>query len=221
MPGRTPVTEPLSPSAAERAYTTIRERILDGDIPGGTLVSEGELAADLGMSRTPVREAFLRLQAEGWMRLYPKRGALVRAVEPGEILEVIEARHLIESDAASRVTRRASTAEELADTLGRLLETQREAADADDVSAFAQADLAFHQAVVEAGGNSILAGVYRSLHDRHRRMTTRAVRSRKDRVARVLSQHADLVRLIDGQDDVGYAAALRAHMHDIHQDLLP
>ncbi|MGO1316809.1 MAG: GntR family transcriptional regulator [Cellulomonadaceae bacterium] len=215
-----PTAADSRPSAAERAYATIRERILDGDIPGGTLISEGELATDLAMSRTPVREAFLRLQAEGWMRLYPKRGALVRAVEPAEIADIVEARHLIESDAARRATARASTAEQLVATLEGLLEAQREAAHDEDLSTFAQADLAFHQAVVEAGGNSILADVYRSLHDRQRRMTARSVRSRRDRMALVVEQHAELVRLVAAQDSPAYATALLAHMRDIHQDLL-
>ena len=66
-------------SAADAAYAKVKERILDGDLAGGTMVSEGTIADELGMSRTPVREAFLRLQVEGWMRLYPKRGALIRA----------------------------------------------------------------------------------------------------------------------------------------------
>ncbi|NKS66646.1 GntR family transcriptional regulator, partial [Rhodococcus hoagii] len=51
--------------------------ILSGALPGGELISEGEIASRMGSSRTPVREAFLRLEAEGWMRLYPKRGALI------------------------------------------------------------------------------------------------------------------------------------------------
>lgn len=67
--GRTTV-----PSAAERAYRHLKRAILEQVHPGGSLVSEGEIAEATGVSRTPVREALLRLETEGLVRLYPKRG---------------------------------------------------------------------------------------------------------------------------------------------------
>ncbi|MCZ0975943.1 GntR family transcriptional regulator [Streptomyces albulus] len=76
----------MTPSkpTADRAYAHVRERLLDGRYPGGELLSERAVATELGLSNTPVREAFLRLQAEGFLRLYPRRGALVVPVTPGE-----------------------------------------------------------------------------------------------------------------------------------------
>ena len=71
-------------SASERAYRHVKDRILDGSLPGGELISEGEIAEALGMSRTPVRAAFGQLEAEGLLRLYPKRGALVVPVSASE-----------------------------------------------------------------------------------------------------------------------------------------
>ncbi|MEE3921880.1 GntR family transcriptional regulator [Micromonospora sp. BRA006-A] len=70
--------------------------------PGGQLVSEGEIA-EATVSRTPVREALLRLETEGLVKLYPKRGALIRPVSAREIADVIEARRLVELHAADRV----------------------------------------------------------------------------------------------------------------------
>ena len=58
----------------------VKQQILGGGYPGGALISEGEVSAAVGVSRTPVREAFLRLEVEGLLRLYPKRGALVTPV---------------------------------------------------------------------------------------------------------------------------------------------
>ncbi|WP_157897403.1 GntR family transcriptional regulator, partial [Mycobacteroides chelonae] len=77
-------------SASEEAYRSVKERILSGDIPGGELLSEGEISARMGCSRTPVREAFLRLETEGWLRLYPKRGALVVPITPEERRHVVD-----------------------------------------------------------------------------------------------------------------------------------
>ena len=68
---------PDTPSASARVYDRVKRDILDGHHPGGTFVTEGELAVATGVSRTPVREALLRLETEGLVRLYPKKGALV------------------------------------------------------------------------------------------------------------------------------------------------
>src|ERR1700757_4585250 len=89
-------------SAADRAYTFVKNQILTGGYPGGTLISEGEVSAALQISRTPIREAFLRLSAEGLLRLYPKRGALVVPVSASEIHDVLDARLAIEQHAVRR-----------------------------------------------------------------------------------------------------------------------
>ena len=207
-------------SAADRAHAVLRERILDGTLPGGTLISEGQVADELGVSRTPVREAFLRLQAEGWMELFPKRGALVRPVQPGEIAEVIEARQVIESAAVDKVVRHPGDAARLAAQLREVVAAQDRAAAAGDLATFARADVDFHQAVVDAGDNSILRDVYRTLRDRQQRMTARSVRAREGQLPAIVGQHTTLVELIADQDAAGFAAALGEHMHDIHRDLL-
>ena len=91
------------PAAKDRALDYVKNQVLTGAFPGGELISEGEVAAALGMSRTPVREAFLRLEAEGLLRLYPQRGALVVPVSSEESRSVIEARLLLEQFAAGKV----------------------------------------------------------------------------------------------------------------------
>ena len=90
------------PSASERAYRHVKERVLNGKLPGGELISEGEIAEALGMSRTPVRAAFAQLESEGLLRLYPKRGALVVPVSAQELEDVIETRWVIERYAIER-----------------------------------------------------------------------------------------------------------------------
>src|ERR671922_479283 len=90
-------------SATERAYGHTKARVLDGTYPGGALITEGEVSEAVGVSRTPVREAFLRLQAEGFLRLYPKKGALIVPVSAREIDDVMETRGMIERFAVEKV----------------------------------------------------------------------------------------------------------------------
>src|SRR3954454_11525326 len=120
-------------TATSRAYDHLKQAILDRAYPGGALLSEGEGAAQVGVSRTPVREALLRLESEGLVRLYPKRGALVLPVSPQEISDVLETRELVEPSTSVRAT----SGPELIGELTRLLEDMRRHADAGDGREFA------------------------------------------------------------------------------------
>src|ERR1700723_3715846 len=97
-------------AAKDRALDYVKTQVLTGAFPGGELISEGEVATALGMSRTPVRGAFLRLEAEGLLRLYPQRGALVVQVSPDEVRSVIEARLVLEQFATRKVVGRGPAA---------------------------------------------------------------------------------------------------------------
>ncbi|NEC13678.1 GntR family transcriptional regulator, partial [Streptomyces sp. SID8014] len=91
---------------AERAYEHVKDLILDGTYGSGELLTEGQVATELGVSRTPVREAFLRLRSDGFLELYPKRGALVVPVSVGEGRDIMQARLLLESFALDTLAAR-------------------------------------------------------------------------------------------------------------------
>src|SRR5882757_3751700 len=94
-----------SAPAAQRAYDQVRQEILDGVLGGGSLLSEVEVATRLGVSRTPVHEAFLKLEAEDLLELAPRRGAVVVPIRTGEAADVLEIRHALEVSAVRRMTR--------------------------------------------------------------------------------------------------------------------
>lgn len=202
----------MAHNAAERAYEHVKARILTGELDGHML-SEGVFATELGVSRTPVREAFLRLQAEGLMRLYPKRGALVVPVGPHESREVLAARRVVEC---------ASVAEaigdpELPDTLADLLEQQREAV---GTPRFGELDAAFHTALVEAAGNSLLSGFYQGLRDRQIRLIATAVRTIQERSDEILAQHAEIVAGVREKDAKRVEALLAEHLQRVYEGIV-
>ncbi|MFP5021003.1 GntR family transcriptional regulator [Pseudonocardia phyllosphaerae] len=206
-----------SPTAAEQAYELTKELVLSGELPGGHLFSEGTIADQLGISRTPVREAFLRLQAEDLLTLVPKRGAVVVPVSPGEIEDVLDAREAIEVAAVKRLVRRPDLIPQAVTDLRAALETQTGFADADDLERFAEADEAFHRTVVAAGRNALTLRFYGTLADRQRRMNVHALGPAPELVPVVLQQHADLIDLIEAADLDTFATALRAHMDGTHR----
>lgn len=207
-------------SAAERAYADTKERILAGDLPGGSLISEVEVADRIGLSRTPVRAAFLRLESEELLRLIPKRGAVVVPVPPHEAANVLEVREALECAAVRRLL--AEGDDRLADAvaaLRRRLSEQAAPARDLDVDTFTRLDQAFHLAIVAASGNTLAERFYASLGDRQRRMAVHALRPRPDRLSVLAREHEALVGHIAARDETAFAAALRRHLDGTHRAL--
>ena len=201
------------PAAKDRALDYVKRQVLTGAFPGGELISEGEVASALGMSRTPVREAFLRLEAEGLLRLYPQRGALVVPVSSEEARAVLEARLVLEQFAADKVIGRGPAAcavvfERLAGELRR----QHDAAAKSDWQRFLEADRAFHLVTLEESGNRMLSDFYSSLRDRQMRMIGDSMTRDPQRMTTIMDEHrviADALR--DGDLDKA-REAVRAHL---------
>ena len=195
-------------SASERAYRHVKDQILDGSLPGGELISEGEIAEALEMSRTPVRAAFGQLEAEGLLRLYPKRGALVVPVSAGEVEAVMETRALVERYAVAKTMARGV---EVTGAM-RAQIARQQTADG-DLDAFVEADRAFHTVFVSAAGNPIVLALYDSLRDRQQRMGVTALRREPRRLGEILDEHRGLVEAIDAGDVEDVLALLDAHLH--------
>jgi DNA-binding GntR family transcriptional regulator len=182
------------------------------------MVSEGDVAGELAMSRTPVREAFLRLSAEGWLRLFPQRGALVVPVAPGEAEAVVEARLLLESHAVDVVVASGAARDRLAAQLQALVDEQRAALAAGDMEAYATHDAAFHLAVVAAGGNPLLTDFSVTLRERQRRMVALSVGERRERAQGFVAGHEGLLEAIEGGDAGAFRERLREHLREAHLD---
>ncbi|MFI5868466.1 GntR family transcriptional regulator [Streptomyces sp. NPDC051546] len=209
--------------SADRAYREIKARLLDGRHPGGSLLSEGAYATELGMSRTPVREAFLRLQAEEFLSLYPKRGALVVPITPGEARHVLQARLLLESFALDTIVARGPDA--LA-RLGGSLAT--EAVDTPSAQDALFIGRTFHTRLMTAAGNPVLASVHEKLWDQQIRIAAASMAGPGHPHDDVL-EHAEIAAAIQaGHAPLAHellhahaTAVLRRLGHDRGPDLLP
>lgn len=209
-------SQPLTREAAsERAYRWVKERILDGRLDGGQLISEGEVAASTKMSRTPVREAFLRLEVEGLLRLYPKRGALIVPVSAVEVADVTEARILLETFAAEKLVdtgRHQQVAETLRGILARQAEVPMPGGEAD----FSALDRRFHETLVGAAGNTLVEHFYAGLRDRQLRMFNSALHRVPDRHTEILAEHERLCGLLRAGSTEELRTALADHIRGTH-----
>jgi DNA-binding GntR family transcriptional regulator len=200
---------PAAPPAAERVYDHIKRGVLDRSYEGGTLLTEGHLAEAVGVSRTPVREALLRLEVEGLIKLYPKKGALVLAVSAQEIADVVETRLLVEEFAVRKAV---PASPRLLARLEELLAEQQRRALAGDLAEVAVTDRCFHAEIVRNAGNQILSRLYDQMRDRQLRMGVAVMEAHPDRVALNITEHAELLDAIRAGDADTAAACVRRHV---------
>jgi DNA-binding GntR family transcriptional regulator len=201
------------PAAKDRALGYVKNQVLTGAFPGGELISEGEVAAALGMSRTPVREAFLRLEAEGLLRLYPQRGALVVPVSSEEARAVIEARLVLEQFAVGKVIGHgAAVCAAVFERLSGEMQRQRDAAAGHDWPALLEADRAFHQITLDQSGNRILSDYYSALRDRQMRMIGESVTRDAQRMTTIMDEHRVIAEALRDGDLNGARAAVQTHL---------
>jgi DNA-binding GntR family transcriptional regulator len=165
-------------SLVDRAYEKVRRRILDNEYQPAQQVLEHELAADLGMSRTPVREALVRLQNEGFVQLIPRHGMRIVPLSLADLRDMYEVLTALEITAVERLTRAERSAEALA-PLEQALDDMDQALKDGNVIIWVQADERFHRTLIELSGNARLASMAFSLWEQgHRaRMTTVRLRT--------------------------------------------
>ena len=202
---------PGEPSASDRAYDWTRLKILEGSFPDGTMISESEVSEPLGISRTPVREAFLRLEHDGTLKVYPKRGALIVPITAKDVRDVLEARLLVEPWAVS-VVAGSLERKSLVATLRSLLEGLERAADAQLVLEYQEADRSFHEAIVAATQNRILDVFYQSLRDRQLRMGALALAKHEDRHESIVDEHLQITEAISRGDVEVATRIVRVHI---------
>lgn len=207
-------------SATQRVYDHVRSGILARRYGDNELLSEGALAEATGVSRTPAREALLRLEAEGMIRLLPKRGALVLPVTAAEWRDLLGTRLLVEAHCTRSVVL-SGRGPALAESLDGPLTALRRAADAHDLVRYVAADREFHATIVAAEGNQILIRLYGALRDRQLRMGVANLMADDGRVdtARMLSTAPDHRVIADaiGAGDVELADRL-TRLHLAHAD---
>lgn len=198
-------------AASDRAYDHVKRAIIRGDLAGGTAISENAICQDLGISRTPVHEAFLRLAAEELIALESRKGAVVRPMSPNEAADVLEMREAIESTAATRVVTDGRVAD-LAPSLQAMLAEQEAAVRDGDVDRFIEVDAEFHGAVIGASRNAIAVLFARTLRDRQQRLRHQLMRVQPSQLQASLDDHRVLARALEDGDAARYAEVLSAHV---------
>lgn len=222
-------TVPTSASPAARASAAasltlpfalaerLRELIIEGDLAAGARLNERMLCERLGVSRTPLREAFRVLAAEGLVDLQPNRGAQVVALSDDDIresFEVMGALEALSGELACRRIRDDEVAEIKALTFEMLACHARR-----DLPAYYRLNRAIHDRINLAAGNALLRQTYVTLNQRIQNLRFRSNFDR-DKWNRAARQHADIVEALEARDAARLAAILRNHLEHKGQAVL-
>jgi DNA-binding GntR family transcriptional regulator len=204
-------------SASEAVHGTLRDAIVNGQLRHGVRLAEEELSQIFGISRTPVREALLRLESERLAeRVHPRR-LVVRQISPEEIMEVyLVSQHL--AALAGRLAAPRVTPIEIAE-LRWLNEQLRDAVAAQDIERIRRLDTEFHHCTYKASGNSVVVSLMQQLHDRVRRFPGSTF-TFGDRMHEVVAEHDALIDALAAHDadraaeiaEEHHARALRVRM---------
>ncbi len=205
-------------SMVDKAYQQLRRLILDNVWPPGHQALEQEVALQLGMSRTPVREALIRLHNDGLVEVVPRRGVRVLPVSPTDMREIYQILTALEGMAAEILARRKPSEAEL-----KPLEDATAAMEAalarDDLDAWAAADERFHQTLVELSGNRQLAETVYNYWDRAHRARMFTLRLRPTPINST-REHMALVQCLRAGDAEAAATVNRQHRERANHELL-
>jgi phosphonate utilization transcriptional regulator len=189
----------------------IERHIVEGSLAPGDKLNEADWAMRLQVSRGPVREAFRALEQAGLVRTEKNRGVFVRTVSLAEAGEMYAVRAVLE-EAACRMLAARIDAPRLA-VLRDWLEAMRAALDAQDQDAYTRANVAFHDALVMAAGNSKLYETYRRLVSELSLFRRAALVVHEDVMARSLAEHRAILTALASRDAEHAAALIHAHVH--------
>jgi GntR family transcriptional regulator, rspAB operon transcriptional repressor len=211
-----PGGRPRAGNAAHLIYREVRDDIVSMRRKPGEPIVEREIALARGVSRTPVREALLRLADEDLIEIFPQSGTFVSRIPVSALPEAILMRTALEQTTARLAAERSDSA--YIARLRDLLATQRRVVARGDRNRFHEADEAFHAAIAEAAGHP---GIWRFIEqvkiqvDRYRRLTLPV----PGRMRRVLDEHAAIVAAIETHDGTAAAAAMAAHLENLRASI--
>ena len=205
------------PSFRDRAYASLKQAITTMDIyasPDPIRLDERQLSQDLGISRTPIREALNRLEQEGFIRSIPRKGMFIVRKTKKEIIEMIAVWAALESMAARLITRNAAD-EEIASLRRLFVEFQSPSNKPNlHIDEYSEANIRFHQAIVSLAKNKLLTDTMENLFI-HMRSIRRKTIGETDRAERSIIDHMNIIEALEKRQTERAEQLVRQHSLDL------
>ncbi len=198
-------SEPL----AKTALKVLRRSILTNELKTDVVYNEKSLASDLGISRTPVREALLELSSKRLVKFLPQKGVVINTFSDKEIEDVFEIRTALEVFAIKK-TCLVCGPEDISH-ISRLMDEQKAAAKAGDAVAFMEADRAFHIFFIQLTDNEYLTEMMQDIRDIMHLMGFKAL-TQKNRLQEVIQEHKAVLTAVKNRNAAEAAAQMETHL---------
>jgi DNA-binding GntR family transcriptional regulator len=207
-----PAVDPIETSSFKnQAYAALKNVIVSMDVyrsRADVRLDERKLAADFGISRTPVREAMAQLEREGFVRSVPRRGIYVVRKTRAEVIELITAWAALESMAARLITKNASDDEIAA--LRRMFTTFAQGKVQAKLDEYSEVNIEFHQTIIRMSANSVLIALAENLFT-HMRMIRGRTIGEQDRADRSIQDHMHIIEALEARDTDRAEELVRSH----------
>jgi DNA-binding GntR family transcriptional regulator len=209
---------PDRPLLKDRAYAEIKQRILRGDFPPSTFLSERQLAGQLAMSKTPVRAALERLELEGFVTISPQQGIIIRDLSIHDIADQYEIRAALETYVVRNLAGRLTPVQ--VERLRANLDAQRAVCGTCDVQRCVALDAEFHTLLCEFLGNREILRVMGQLRDRVHRVISQVFQLNPGRMANSYGEHRAIAEAVMAGDSALAVRRLEEHLEYGKQCLL-
>jgi DNA-binding GntR family transcriptional regulator len=204
-------------SLTELVVNELRARIVDGRLRLGAALSENALAAELGLSKTPVREALLQLKLERLVEVLPQRGTYVFRLAADQVILISELREILEIAAVAAAIERNHP--ELVKRMSVLFEGMKAAYDGGDNVDYRTLDGQYHQAIIDLCGNPYIGDAYSQIGFRIQALRSRlSIEATLNRLS--MKDHREMLKLIKAREVKPLQTLLRAHIHQTKQSYL-
>ena len=219
----------MSSSLSQLAYRNIRQRLLDASLSAGDKVSEASIAREIGVSRTPVREAIRQLQNEGVLYQIPSSGTFIAEPDRSQVIEAYEVRQALECFAAGKATRRMTPkqrielsflCEKMHVSIIAFRDSGEAILDGELLQSFLTADLAFHLLLLRAADNQSALKIVADTHVRNRVFGYRTHQRDLHHLAWVWLVHARIARAVRRRDPKQARYWMRRHIRLSLRDAL-
>lgn len=200
----------------EIVFESLREAIISGRLKPGERLMEAQLAEELGVSRTPVREAVRKLELEGFVAMLPRKGAYVAGISLKDIVDVFEIRGALEALAAGLAAERITDGE--LDEMERYL-LRSSACDREHLSDFVAADTGFHELIYKASRNQRLIQIVTLLQEQVQRFRTVSL-SQPGRFKDAIEEHRQIIEAISERNVELAQALAKEHIENAEQSML-
>ena len=213
-----PATRAAQTTLAERAYFTLRDRLVTLALPPGTPINDVALARELQVGRTPLREAIKRLEMERLVVVYPRRGTFATEVNIADLTDVADVRLVLEPHAAMRAAQMATELDRsrLREAISQI---QAYVAEEQGNDPLMYLDMLAHRAIYRCTGNLYLESTLTQYHNLAIRIWCLFVQ-RLPNASQHIEQHVDLLSAVINADATTAAALARAHVQNFQADIL-